>query len=84
MRYQYKEETNPRRPSESRLLVSWPGYGWWHKLGTVERYSEPEQVEAWPAHGLHRDTSRLFERHEDALAWLRDLWEQRQVSRRVA
>lgn len=35
MQYQYREERHPQRSNETRLLVTWPGYGWWHKLGEI-------------------------------------------------
>lgn len=85
MRYEYKEERHPMRPNETRLIVTWPGYGWWHKLGEIvsrpaDQYG-PENHEVWPAHGLHRDVSRRFETHNECVSWLKELWEKRGGSR---
>ncbi|MFA4971329.1 MAG: hypothetical protein WC683_01865 [bacterium] len=89
--YQYKEERHPLHPDEVRLLVTWPGYGWWHKLGHVVDWRDGicdrgpvVRAEAWPAHGLHPDVSRPFNTHAEAVGWLRQLWEERQARRRVA
>lgn len=81
MGFQYKEEQHPQRPAESRLLVTWPGYGWWHNLGSVVCYAA-DSAEAWPAHGLHRDVSRIFNSRDDAVRWLKLLWEERQAKGR--
>lgn len=78
MGYTYKIEQHPQRPNESRLLVTWPGYGWWHKLGEIVQYTA-SNAEAWPAHLLHRDVSRIFDSRDEAIAWLKLLWEERQA-----
>lgn len=90
MQYQYKEEVHPIRPNEARVLVTWPGYGWWHQMGEVVTYGDGDvtdipagRIEVWPAHWLHQDVSRLFSSRADALAWLRDLWEDRQARERA-
>lgn len=76
--YQYKEEQHPLRPHETRLLVTWPGYGWWHKLGEI--VSRPagqygsEHHEVWPAHGLCSSISAVFSCHEECLTYLKELW----------
>lgn len=79
MRYQFKEEQSPQRPTETRVLVTWPGCGWWHKLGHVERLLDG-RCEVWPVHGLHRDTSRLFASADEGLEWLKSLWRSRRMA----
>lgn len=76
--YTYKEQQHPKRETESRLLVTWPAYGYWHILGSIERHHE-DCVEVWPAHGLHRDVSRLFDNKDEAINWLKQLWEARRA-----
>lgn len=82
--YRYKEERHPQKLNEMRLLVTWDGYGWWHKLGDVVDHPQG-QTEAWTAHGLEpgRGGPRLFGfgAHEEAVAWLKKLWEERQTRR---
>jgi len=78
--YLYKEEYHPQRMNECRLLVTWPGYGWWHMLGSVVSY-DAKCAEVWPAYGLHRDVSRLFAGREEAIKWLKELWSRRRGRR---
>ena len=77
MKYSYKEQRHPQRRNEYRLLVTWPGYGWYHKLGDITVYRD-DKAEAWPAYRLHKDVSRLFDSYDAAVDWLIKLWERRQ------
>jgi hypothetical protein len=33
----------------------------------------------WPAYGLHKDVSRVFDSYGGAVSWLKTLWEDRQT-----